>query len=205
MLTFVHSSSLASEYAEIALGESAKETGLYICNFFLGSPVRPDWRAYARPDRCQASVVLGCALAASGSIVGRAAYPTACGFTDLVHHPAGRWDGSDAYPRQHRRRQPCDSPVLREATGITRRSGTTPPASAWPFWARFWSPSCARSDEVPGRQRIDRRTSRCRGPSYRGVAGRRGARSHPHFIRLDFAYATQSCSSSWRVSWPPLP
>jgi MFS family permease len=67
MVTFVPLFFFASEYAEIALGESAKQTGLYILYFFLGFAGASQIGGRML-DRIGAKrpVVLGCALAAVG-------------------------------------------------------------------------------------------------------------------------------------------
>ena len=67
MLTFVPLFFFASEYAEIALGESASQTGLYILYFFLGFAGASQIGGRML-DRIGAKrpVVLGCALAAVG-------------------------------------------------------------------------------------------------------------------------------------------
>ncbi|HWC08166.1 MAG TPA: MFS transporter, partial [Solirubrobacterales bacterium] len=67
MIPFVPLFFFASMYAQISLGESASETGLYLLIFFAGFATASQWggrildRAGARP-----SVVLGCAVAAVG-------------------------------------------------------------------------------------------------------------------------------------------
>ena len=67
MIPFVPLFFFASMYAQISLGESASETGLYLLIFFVGFATASQWggrmldRAGARP-----SVVLGCAVAAVG-------------------------------------------------------------------------------------------------------------------------------------------
>jgi EmrB/QacA subfamily drug resistance transporter len=67
MLAFVPLFFFASEYAEIALGESASQTGLYILYFFLGFAGASQVGGRML-DRIGAKrpVVLGCALAAVG-------------------------------------------------------------------------------------------------------------------------------------------
>jgi len=67
MIPFVPLFFFASMYAQISLGESASETGLYLLIFFAGFAIASQWggrildRVGARP-----SVVLGCALSAVG-------------------------------------------------------------------------------------------------------------------------------------------
>src|SRR5439155_13951 len=57
----------ASEYAQISLGESASETGLYLLIFFAGFATATQWGGKML-DRIGARrpVVLGCAIAAVG-------------------------------------------------------------------------------------------------------------------------------------------
>jgi EmrB/QacA subfamily drug resistance transporter len=67
MIPFVPLFFFASEYAQISLGESASETGLYLLIFFAGFATASQWggkildKSGARP-----TVVLGCAVAAVG-------------------------------------------------------------------------------------------------------------------------------------------
>jgi EmrB/QacA subfamily drug resistance transporter len=67
MIPFVPLFFFASEYAQISLGESASETGLYLLIFFAGFATASQWggkildRSGARP-----TVVAGCAVAAVG-------------------------------------------------------------------------------------------------------------------------------------------
>ncbi|MBS1880706.1 MAG: MFS transporter, partial [Actinobacteria bacterium] len=67
MIPFVPLFFFASEYAQISLGETAAETGLYLLIFFAGFAIASQWggkildRSGARP-----TVILGCAVAAVG-------------------------------------------------------------------------------------------------------------------------------------------
>ena len=67
MIPFVPLFFFASMYAQVSLGESASETGLYLLIFFVGFATASQWggrmldRVGARP-----SVVLGCAVSAAG-------------------------------------------------------------------------------------------------------------------------------------------
>jgi EmrB/QacA subfamily drug resistance transporter len=67
MIPFIPLFFFASMYAQISLGESASETGLYLLIFFAGFATASQWggrildRVGARP-----SVVLGCAVATAG-------------------------------------------------------------------------------------------------------------------------------------------
>ncbi|HVS99188.1 MAG TPA: MFS transporter [Solirubrobacterales bacterium] len=67
MIPFVPLFFFASEYAQISLGESASETGLYLLIFFAGFATASQWGGKML-DRIGARrpVVLGCAIAAVG-------------------------------------------------------------------------------------------------------------------------------------------
>jgi EmrB/QacA subfamily drug resistance transporter len=67
MIAFVPLFFFASEYAQISLGESASETGLYLLIFFAGFATATQWGGKML-DRIGARkpVVLGCAVAAVG-------------------------------------------------------------------------------------------------------------------------------------------
>lgn len=67
MLVFIPVFFFASEYAQIALGKSAQQAGLYLLYFFLGFAVTSQIGGRML-DRVGAKrpVVLGCALAAVG-------------------------------------------------------------------------------------------------------------------------------------------
>jgi EmrB/QacA subfamily drug resistance transporter len=67
MIAFVPLFFFASEYAQISLGESASETGLYLLIFFAGFATASQWGGKML-DRIGARrpVVLGCAVAAVG-------------------------------------------------------------------------------------------------------------------------------------------
>ena len=67
MLVFVPVFFFASEYAQIALGRSASQAGLYLLYFFLGFVVTAQIRRRILDRRgAKLPVVLGCALAAVG-------------------------------------------------------------------------------------------------------------------------------------------
>ena len=115
MLVFVPLFFFASEYAQIALGKSAQQAGLYLLYFFLGFVVTSqiggrilDRRGAKRP------VVIGCALAAGWLCpLGQPADPTGLRQPGVAGDPGRGGDGLHADARQHRRRQPGLPPVLR--------------------------------------------------------------------------------------------
>ena len=67
MIPFVPLFFFASMYAQISLGESASETGLYLLIFFAGFATASQWGG-SMLDKVGArrAVVLGCAVAAVG-------------------------------------------------------------------------------------------------------------------------------------------
>ena len=67
MIAFVPLFFFASMYAQISLGESASETGLYLLIFFAGFFVATQWGGRILDSRgARPTVVLGCAVAAVG-------------------------------------------------------------------------------------------------------------------------------------------
>jgi EmrB/QacA subfamily drug resistance transporter len=66
MIAFVPLFFFASMYAQISLGESASETGLYLLIFFAGFFVATQWGGKILDSRGARPVVLGCAVAAVG-------------------------------------------------------------------------------------------------------------------------------------------
>ena len=123
MIAFVPLFFFASMYAQISLGESASETGLYLLIFFAGFAVASQWGGKildsvgARP-----AVVLGCAVAAVGFYLwGKSPDPTSrsatSGTTSSSPEPGSAWCSSpantDALNRVPRSR-------YGEATGITQ-------------------------------------------------------------------------------------
>ena len=115
MLVFIPVFFFASEYAQIALGKTPSEAGLYLLYFFIGFVIAAQIGGRML-DRVGAKrpVVLGCALGAVGF------WLWAGKVTELelqlpavVHHPRRRRHGADARPGQHRRRQPRLAALLR--------------------------------------------------------------------------------------------
>ena len=108
MLTFIPVFFFASEYAQIALGKTAQQAGLYLLFFFIGFVVTAqiggrmlDAGGAKRP------VVIGCTLAAVGFFLW-AGQLTKLDFAlaAVVHHPRRRRHGVHARSGQHRCRQP---------------------------------------------------------------------------------------------------
>ena len=195
MLAFVPLFFFASEYAEIALGESASQTGLYILYFFLGfaGASQIGGRMLDRIG-AQRPVVLGCAIAAVGF------YLWAGRLTEL-HLGSQIWfivlsgagmglmltpASTDAVNRASRL-------SYGEATGITQTVrnyaaslGLAILGTILVTELRSRVTSSLLAKGLPQRQAV----AEARRIAESQAGGATGA--IPHFIRLDFAYATRS-------------
>ena len=141
MIVFVPVFFFASEYAQISLGKTASQAGLYLLYFFIGFVIASqiggrilDRRGAKRP------VVVGCALAAVGFDLW-AGKVTQLDFESqrvVRDHGRGR-HGAHAHAGEHRCRQPglAASPTERPP-GSPRRCGTTRRAWVSPFSAPSW-------------------------------------------------------------------
>ena len=115
MLVFVPVFFFASEYAQIALGKTPSEAGLYILYFFIGFVIAAQIGGRML-DRIGAKrpVVLGCVLGAvgfylwAGKVTGPELRRPAIG-----HHPRRRRHGADAGSGHHRRGQSRLAALLR--------------------------------------------------------------------------------------------
>jgi MFS family permease len=105
MIPFVPLFFFASMYAQISLGESASETGLYLLIFFAGFATASQWggrildRVGARP-----AIVLGCGVAADGPLGERPV---------VLPRPRRGRGRAGPQPRQHRRAKPGPARALR--------------------------------------------------------------------------------------------
>lgn len=198
MLVFVPVFFFVSEYAQIALGKSAQEAGLYLLYFFLGFVIASqiggrmlDRRGAKRP------VVLGCALAAVGF------YLLAGKVTDLSLNSqvwyvilAGAGMGLMLTPASTDAVNRASRLSYGEATGITQTVrnyaaslglailGTV---SVSEFHSRIRSSLIARGVPRHQAEAEASRISQSHSASQGGSAG-----SIPHYIQLDFAYATRT-------------
>jgi EmrB/QacA subfamily drug resistance transporter len=193
MLAFVPVFFFASEYAQFALGKPAQNAGVFLLYFFLGFVVASQLGGRAL-DRAGAKrpVVLGCAIAAAGfalwaSRVTQLDFSSQQWFVILSGFGMGMMltpASTDAVNRASRL-------SYGEATGITQT-------------VRNYSASLGFA--VLGTILIDQLHSRlygslvARGESPEAArraidgfgASSRPATSIPHFVRLDFAYATRT-------------
>ncbi len=123
MIPFVPLFFFASMYAQISLGESASETGLYLLIFFAGFAIASQWGGQdARPGR---GAAVGGArlrrrrgrLRALGALAARPLGQLAV----VLDRPRRRRRRAGAQPGQHRRAQPgVRASRYGEATGITQ-------------------------------------------------------------------------------------
>jgi len=195
MIAFVPVFFFASEYAQIALGKSASGAGLYLLYFFIGFFVAAQI-AGRMLDRGGAKrpVVLGCALAAVGF------YLWAKKVTDLNQGAqvwsviiAGAGMGAMLGPASTDAVNRATKLTYGEATGITQTIrnyssslglailGTTLVSR---FHARITASLIGMG--VPSR------AASARAHTISQSQGSGGSGSIPHFLRLDFAYATRT-------------
>ena len=198
MMTFVPVFFFASEYAQVALGESASEASLTLLYFFAGFVVaaqiggrmldRGGAKTAGRPG-CALGVRRACAV---GGPVDDARHRAA----GVVHRPGRCRHGPHARPGQHRRSQPRTEHVVR------RGDGDHPDRAQLRGQSRAGRPRhdprhrlpVAPGDVVPRPGcALGRRPSRGhdRVAPVRGTGGGH-ARRLPHFIQIDFASATQT-------------
>jgi EmrB/QacA subfamily drug resistance transporter len=196
MLAFVPVFFFASEYAQIALGKSPSDAGLYILYFFIGFVVAAqiggrmlDRRGAKRP------VAFGCALSAvgfwlwAGKVTGldfgsQQAYIVLAGAgMGLMLGPAS----TDAVNRASRL-------SYGEATGITQTvrnyAASLGLAILGTILVSQMRDRVTKSLVAQGAPGARAHAVASRLSQARGGAG--GAGAIPHFVRLDFAYATRS-------------
>ena len=145
MLTFVPVFFFSSEYAQIALGKTAQQAGLFLLYFFLGFVVASqvggrilDRRGAKRPVTPAARWPpwdSGCGPAKSPSSISALSPGSSSS-------PAPAWGSCSLRPARTPSTGRRGSPTARPPAS-PRPSGTTPPASGSRFWARSWSPRCA--------------------------------------------------------------
>ena len=198
MLSFVPVFFFASEYAQIALGKTASAGRALSCSTSSSASWSPSQIGGRMLDRRGAKrpVVIGCALAAVGFGLW-AGKVTQLNFSHQVwlRHPRRRRHGVHAHPGQHRRRQPGVPALLRRGH---RHHPDGPELRR--------QPGAGHPRHHPGHQLRSRVTSlaggagrapaRARGrgveasPRPRAASG--SVATIPHFVRLDFAYATRT-------------
>ena len=197
MLVFVPVFFFASEYAQIALGKSPSEAGLYILYFFIGFVIAAQIGGRML-DRVggKRPVVLGCALSAVGF------WLWAGKVTDLSFGAqqwyiilAGAGMGMMLGPASTDAVNRASRLSYGEATGITQTVRNYAASLGLAILGTILvSQMRSRVDDVadrtracPARGRTPRRPA---SPS--PEVGAASVASIPHFVRLDFAYATRS-------------
>jgi EmrB/QacA subfamily drug resistance transporter len=202
MLVFVPIFFFASEYAQIALGKTASQAGLYLLYFFIGFVVTSqiggrilDRRGAKRP------VVIGCALAAVGFDLW-AGKVTQLNFGSQVWYVivAGAGMGFMLTPASTDAVNRASSLSYGEATGITQTVRNYAASLGLAILGTILVSSLKSrlvasllSQGVPS----GRATKEAAGISQAangsgGGSGSGGVASIPHFVRLDFAYATRN-------------
>jgi MFS transporter len=200
MLVFVPVFFFGSEYAQIALGETPSEAGLFLLYFFIGFVVAAqiggrmlDRGGAKRP------VVLGCVLGAVGF------WLWAGKVTGLSLHDQ-RWDIILAGAGMGAMLGPASTDAVNrasrlsygEATGITQTVRNYAASLGFAILGtvlvsqmRSQTTSSLVARGVPP-ARAHAQASAIAQASQGGSNSNGGVRAIPHFIRLDFAYATQS-------------
>jgi EmrB/QacA subfamily drug resistance transporter len=196
MLVFVPVFFFASEYAQIALGKSPSEAGLYILYFFIGFVVAAQLGGRML-DRAGAKrpVVLGCALGAVGFwLWARKVTGLSFGSQEAYIILAGAGMGFMLGPASTDAVNRASKLSYGEATGITQTVrnyaaslglailGTILVAQ---MRSRVVTSLISQGLSSPQAHREAATLSQSRG-------GHGSTASIPHFIRLDFAYATRS-------------
>ena len=198
MLVFVPMFFFASEYAQISLDEPAKQAGLYLLYFFIGYAVASqiggrvlDRRGAKRP------VFVGCGLAAVGFALW-AGQLTKLSFGSQVWYVvmAGAGVGLMLTPASTDAVNRASKHSYGEATGITQTIRNYSASLGLAILGTILvSELRSRVTESLMSQGLPRASavaaaSRISESQDRGGGG--GLASIPHFVRLDFAYATRS-------------
>jgi EmrB/QacA subfamily drug resistance transporter len=196
MLTFIPVFFFASEYAQVALGKTASEAGLYILYFFIGFIVAAQIGGRML-DRIGAKrpVVLGCAISAVGfwlwaGKVTELSFSSQQWFIILAGFGMGMMLGpasTDAVNRASRLSYGEASGITQTVRNYAAALGLAILGSILVSQLRSHVTSSLIAQGVPSTraQALASRFAQSRG-------GSGGVESIPHFVRLDFAYATRS-------------
>jgi hypothetical protein len=196
MLVFIPVFFFASEYAQIALGKTPSEAGLYILYFFLGFVVAAqvggrmlDRGGAKRP------VVLGCAVCAvgfwlwAGKVTGLS-FGSQQGFIILAGAGMGLMLGpanTDAVNRASRLSYGEAAGITQTVRNYTASLGLAILGSILITQMRSRVTSSLLSRGVPSSRAHHEASSLSQSRGAHTAVG-----SIPHFVRLDFAYATRS-------------
>ena len=195
MLVFLPVFFFASEYAQIALGKSASEAGLFILYFFLGFVVAAQIGGRML-DRAGAkrAVVLGCAVSAVGFYLW-AGKVTALNLSsqqwDIILAGAGM--GLMLGPAQTDAVNRASRYAYGEATGITQTVRNYAGSLGLAILGTILlSQLRSRITASLIAQGVPAHAAAARAASVSQSRSAGSTASIPHFIRLDFAYATRS-------------
>ncbi len=184
----------ASEYAQVALGKSASEAGLFILFFFLGFVVAAQIGGRILDSRgAKLAVVAGCALAAVGfELWARKVTQLSFGSQRLYIILAGAGMGLMLGPASTDAVNRASKFAYGEAAGITYTvrnfAGSLGLAILGTVLVSELRSRMTTSLIAHGLPR--RAAAALASASSQSHGGAAGAGSIPHFVRLDFAYAT---------------
>ncbi len=195
MLAFVPLFFFASEYAQISLNDTASQTGLYILYFFIGFAISSQIGGRML-DRIGAKrpVVLGCTVAAVGlGLWAGKVTQLALGSQVWYIVIAGAGMGMMLTPASTDAVNRASRYAYGEATGITQTVRNYSASLGLAILGTI-SVSVMRSHvttSLVSRGVPAARAAHLAKTISQSQAGGTSIRSIPHFIRLDFAYATQ--------------
>jgi len=196
MLTFIPVFFFASEYAQIALGKTPSEAGLYILYFFIGFVIAAQVGGRML-DRIGAKrpVVLGCAISAvgfwlwAGKVTGLS-FSTQEWYIILAGAGMGLMLGpasTDAVNRASRLSYGEASGITQTVRNYAASLGLAILGTILVSQMRSRVTKSLISQGVPGGRAHAEASS-----ISQSQGGSGSVASIPHFVRLDFAYATQS-------------
>jgi len=194
MLVFVPLFFFASEYAQVALGEKANQAGLYLLYFFIGFASQIGGRMLDR-NGAKRPVVIRCSLAAVGFALW-AGELTKLTFSSQVWYVvlAGAGVGFMLTPASTDAVNRATSHSYGEATGITQTvrnySSNLGLAILGTILVSNLSSRVATSLISLGVPKASAAAEASRISESQGGSG--GLASIPHFVQLDFAYATRT-------------
>ncbi len=196
MLVFVPTFFFASEYAQIALGKTSEEAGLYLLYFFVGFVITAQIGGRILDKRgAKIPVVVGCALAAVGY------WLWAMKVTDLSLN-AQQWDVVLAGAGMGFMLGPASTDAVNrasrlsygEATGITQtvRNYTASLGLAVLGTILVFGMRSKVTSTLIGLGASPAHAASEASAISQGQGSNRSATAIPHFIRLDFAYAIRT-------------
>jgi EmrB/QacA subfamily drug resistance transporter len=185
----------ASEYAQLALGKSASQTGLFILYFFLGFVVAAQIGGRMLDRRgAKPPVVLGCLLAAAGFWLW-AGNVTQLNFGSQVWYIilSGAGMGLMLGPANTDAVNRASAYAYGEATGITQTIRNYAGSLGLAILGTVLvSQLRSRITSSLIAQHLSAHAAAARASTISQSQGGAGGSAIPHFVRLDFAYATRT-------------